>query len=263
MGLREEVVEFRDRLKAYRNLVRTIIERSERETAVDELLAQEEAHREALTEMLGRLHGVLERLPGVHTWYPEPSTGYNVSFFDEALSPDLDGPRKGVSLEFAIQSATKAVGVLAGKDESELRAIVGGRPLVFLSYSFRPANEEIVGLIRQLLVALGFDVLEGDDPRPASVSSKVKSKIGRASAVVSLMTRDVDEGGTSLPSTWVIEEATYGLAQNKPVVRMIEDGVSTEGRIFGDQEYIPLERANPAKALVRLARMLGGIRESE
>jgi len=127
---------------------------------------------------------------------------------------------------------------------------------LFLSCSYRPETEGLVNDLRELARALQFEVLEGEVPRPSSVSEKVRTLIARSKVVVALMTGDT----SGAVSEWVRQEAVYALGLGKPVVRLLEEGLDTEGRIFGDAEYIPFSRANPAHALVRLARTLAGLR---
>lgn len=133
----------------------------------------------------------------------------------------------------------------------------------FFSYSFRPDNNDLVGLISDQLLCLGFEIVEGDDPRPTSVSEKVKGKIDSCDVVVVLMTNELATSEGCSASDWVKQEAIYALGRRLPVIRLIEDGVATDGKMFGDQEYIPFERSNPAKAIVTLGRMLRSIKDGK
>lgn len=261
MTIVEEIRAFRDSFKGYQETCAHIWRaRNDYTAPTDDLFGLEERQREQLTETLGRLEPVLRRIPGLYFQYHIAATNQVVSFFDEALSSDFENPHKGDSICFAIQALTKAVGGASRFPESQLRAFLRSSPRAFLSYSFRPENDELVGLVRGQLLAMAFDVVEGDDPRPVSVSDKVKSKIDSCDVAVVLMTKEVQTSQGWSASTWVNQEATYALGRKMVVIRLIEADVVSDGKIFGDQEYVRLERSNPAKAIVQLARMLQSVR---
>ena len=76
--------------------------------------------------------------------------------------------------------------------------------------------------------------------------------------VVAIMTKDEqDDKGAWSPSKWIIEELAYALAnKNKEMIRLLEKGCDTNGRIFGDKEYIPFDRENPTEAFIKLVDVL-------
>ncbi len=261
MTIVEEIRAFRDRFKGYQETCAHIWRaRNDYTAPPNDIFGSEEQQREQLSETLGRLEPVLRKIPGLYFQYHIAATNQIVSFFDEALSSDFENPKKGDSICFAIQALTKAIGGASRFPESQLRAFLRSSLRAFLSYSFRAENDELVGLVRGQLQAMEFEVVEGDDPRPTSVSEKVKSKIDSCDVAVAVLTKEVQTPQGWSASTWVNQEAIYALGRKIIVVRLIEADVVSDGKIFGDQEYIRFERSNPAKAIVQLARMLQSVR---
>ena len=107
---------------------------------------------------------------------------------------------------------------------------------VFLSHRF--AEEEYVtGLVR-LLEESGFEIISGKSSN-TYVSRSVIDRIRRASFFVCLMTvADAKADGTFTTSPWLLEEKGVALAFDKPLVLMIEEGVSDFGGLQGDWQRI-------------------------
>lgn len=253
MGIYQDLVSFLDDFKKYRDLCN-------KERKSNEEYKCEETLRENLTQRLGQIEPLINNLPNIPVYIYVPAVGMNYNVLNEALSTITK--MQGMFLEGAIQALNKAVGAARNYDEQQLKALVRPSSEVFLAYSFRPENEKLVHLVRDLLVAIGFEILEGEEPKPISVSDKVKQKITSSDCLVALMTKDKqDDKGEWLPSDWVREEAVFALAQKKHVIRILEEGVSKEGKIFGDQEFIPIEKDNPARGIVHLARMIQSVKK--
>lgn len=101
-------------------------------------------------------------------------------------------------------------------------------------------------------------ISRGSEADTISISEKVKNKIDDADIVIAIMTKDEqNEQGSWFPSKWIIEELAYALAnKNKEIIRILEKDCDTNGRIFGDKEYISFERKNPSEAFIKLAEIL-------
>lgn len=109
-------------------------------------------------------------------------------------------------------------------------------PSVFLSHRF--AEEEFVNGLVRLLEESGFEIITGKSSN-TYVSRSVIDRIRRASFFVCLMTcADAKEDGTFTTSPWLLEEKGVALAFDKPLVLMIEEGVSDFGGLQGDWQRI-------------------------
>ena len=184
--------------------------------------------------------------------------GISFPFFDDALSSKLfNNPTKGESLQMALQMATKAVGILKSLNNKEFGKLEKKTPVVFVSYNFGQKNKEITQKFIDFISKFDVATSVGSEPDTISVSEKVKLKIDSADIIVAIMTKDEqDDKGNWFSSKWIIEELAYALAsKNKEIIRLVEKGCDTNGRIFGDKEYIAFDRENPAEALIKLAEV--------
>lgn len=258
--LEKEIIQFRDNLKEYQKIVQ-IIWGAKRDCLewekIQEMIDTKEAPlREKLVEEFGELERYFVKI-GITM----QASQYGIVFpiFDTALEKKLfDNPGKGESLSIAIQMAIKAVGVVKSLDDKEIRRLKKETPIIFVSYNFDEKNKKIVQKFIDFISKFDVAISLGLETDTISVSEKVKIKINDADIVVAIMTKDEQDGkGAWSPSKWIIEEMAYALAdKNKEIIRLLENGCDSEGRIFGDKEYILFERKNPSEALIKLAELL-------
>lgn len=258
--LKNELIEFRDLFKEYQSAVQSMWAKSNRYSDSDEIRTIRETLeiplREKLIEKLGKLESYLKKM-GV-PMYAE-AYGRTMPIFDTALDSKIfDNRGKGETLKMAVQMAIKAVGMVESIDEKDFSRMVRKTPVVFVSYNFADKNKELASQTISFLESQGVAVLVGSEPSADSVSEKVKGKIDDSDIVVGLMTADEEDSeGQWSASKWIRDELAYALANSERVViRMIEESCDTAGRIFGDQEYIPFDRANLAPAIIKLAKVL-------
>lgn len=258
-ALREELIKFRDLFKEYQAAVQDMWAAGNRydDKEISKIREKLETPlREQLTEMLGKLEGHMQRI-GVTM--QASIMGRTFPIFDHALEAKIfDNPTKGESLNMAVQMTMKAVGLVDSIDEKEFTRLSRKTPVVFVSYNFAEKNKDLSSLVISFLETQNVAVLVGSEPGSGSVSEKVKGKIDDADVVVGIMTADEkDADGQWSASKWIRDELAYALADSERVViRMIENGCDTAGRIFGDREYIPFNRADLAPALINLAAVL-------
>ncbi len=257
--LEKEITQFRDDLKEYQTIVQDIW--SEKSTypnwsKIDDLIKTKEAPlREKLIENFGKLEKYFVKM-GI----PMQASSYGRVFpvFDHALEEKLfDNPIKGEALSMALQMAIKAVGVAKSLNDKEFVRLGKETPIVFISYNFGDDNKIITTIFKDFISKFDVAISEGSETDTISVSEKVKTKINDANIIIAIMTKDEPDGkGVWSPSKWIIEELAYALASNKEIIRLLEKGCDSNGRIFGDKEYIPFERENPSEALIKLAEVL-------
>lgn len=251
----ERLQEFRDKFRRYAKIyemITTTIKFKWPPGSLDE----ERRLREDLAEKLGELGPILRRLPGVSLSCNSARNGKSIPVLDVALSPFNSDPDKKLALTMAGHILAKAIGAARAAGQARLRALARPTPSIFLAHAFRPEIEKVLRHVTQLSRAVGFRVTTGEPPEARRVAEKVTERIVAADITVALMTADEPKDKPSLPSQWVTQEATEAHAIGKPVIRIIERGVSKEGRLFADAEYIELDLKDPVEGLVRYARML-------
>lgn len=131
---------------------------------------------------------------------------------------------------------------------------------VFLSYSFRQEDKELVEGLEKLLESAGYIVITGEKNRMGSISKKIMNQIKEAENFLVVMTRrDKKDNGKYTTSSWILEEKGAAIALGKPCLMLIEEGVDEReiGGLQGDDEWIPFTRNNFASKIADAIRMLG------
>lgn len=131
---------------------------------------------------------------------------------------------------------------------------------IFVAFSFRDRNEQLVRDIDRIirshgLVSVSGEILGGQDLTP-----EVQARIRQCDALVALMTREMQVQGEGesywLPTQWVSGEYVSARARNQLAIAIIEDGVRLNGP-YAQNEHIKLDRAAPSEALLRLSETIG------
>jgi len=254
----KELTDFRDNLKEYHE---TCIKMWQAKINYTDNIIQtlsedrEKPQREKLTEDFGRLEKYFRKL-GLSM--QAESYGRIYSIFDESLGSTIfNNPAKGEGLPLAIQMATKAIGIAKSLDKIESSKINRTIPNLFISYNFSLENKTVTKKVTDFIKGFDVSIILGSEVDNKSISEKVKEKIDNADLVIVIMTKDEqDSSGNWSPSKWIIEEASYALAKGKEIIRLLEAGNNTDGRIFGDKEYIPFKREDLGDAFIKLAEIL-------
>jgi len=107
---------------------------------------------------------------------------------------------------------------------------------VFLSYRF--AEKEYINGLVKLLGQHGFQIATGEGAN-TYVSQSIVDRIRGCEYFLCLMTRDqAKQDGTYTTSPWLLEEKGVAIAYGKPLVIMIEEGVTDFGGLQGDWQRI-------------------------
>ncbi|MDJ0770955.1 MAG: toll/interleukin-1 receptor domain-containing protein [Ilumatobacter sp.] len=128
---------------------------------------------------------------------------------------------------------------------------------VFLSFSFRDDDKELVERLQSLLRSHGVGSRTGRVADGEPLTPAVQGMIDECDAVVALMTRRDKLEGQERWRThpWVRDEINYARNGEKPAIAILEDGVEPEG-MYAENERIHLDRADPLDAFLRLSRQL-------
>jgi hypothetical protein len=128
---------------------------------------------------------------------------------------------------------------------------------VFLAFSFRPEDKEVVDWVDRLMATQEIRPVTGEGLGGEQLTPAVEARIDECDALVALLTRReaIANGGYTTHS-WVRDELGYARAgRRKPAIALIESGVSNDG-MQQPHEHIPFDRANPVPALIRLSETL-------
>jgi tetratricopeptide (TPR) repeat protein len=121
----------------------------------------------------------------------------------------------------------------------------------FVGHSFLPEDEEIVGKLTDFFSKLGVICESGRKAEAVGISEKVRSRIKEAELFIGIFTRRDSIGdGKYTTSSWVVEEKSFALGQDKKILLFVEKGVQDIGGMQGDLEYVPFDRDNFGDALI-------------
>jgi len=124
---------------------------------------------------------------------------------------------------------------------------------VFIAHSFLPCDDLINDYIIDFFRHRVKKVLTGRPYQTDSISKKVKEKIRKSDLVVAILTkREKISKGKYKTSEWVKDEATFAAGAHKDVIFIKEENVFDIPSIFGDYEWINLDRyhiSNTAKEI--------------
>lgn len=132
---------------------------------------------------------------------------------------------------------------------------------VFLSFSFRDEDRDLVNVAEQLLASHSARLVSGRNLSGAIISDAIKQRLSHADAFLALFTRhELLADGTWTTHAWVGDEYAYVRSINKPALALVEDGVKVGGIAQGG-EFITLDRRTLLPAVLALSEVLGRWRE--
>lgn len=130
---------------------------------------------------------------------------------------------------------------------------------VFLSYSFRDEDRDLVGRVDSLLSTHDIAVLKGNRLGGGPLTPEVMRRIESADALIALMTKREALGGPGegrwITHPWVRDELNHARANTKHTIAVLEREVELDGA-YGENEYIALDPSNPLDALLALSETI-------
>lgn len=128
---------------------------------------------------------------------------------------------------------------------------------VFLAFSFRDEDKPLVAEIARLLRSHSIQMVSGEDLGGEELTPAVKQRIEASDGLIALLTRrDPFLKGGWASHDWVRDELGHAREKKKHTIALVEDGVDVGG-MSQPHEFIPLDKSQPEKALLQLARTLG------
>jgi hypothetical protein len=133
---------------------------------------------------------------------------------------------------------------------------------IFLAFSFRPEDKDLVSSVERLVASHGVQVTTGERLGGEALTPEVKSRIDDCDALVAVLTRRKKQvGGGWSTHEWVRDELGYARAKNKKAIALIEKEVD-HGGMYQPNEYLGLDQAAPLPAFLNLSETIYGWREA-
>lgn len=133
---------------------------------------------------------------------------------------------------------------------------------IFLSYSFRPENDQVVRQIDRLIRSHGLLPVTGEVLGGEELTPEVQALIAGSDALISLLTRDrkIENKESWVATDWVRDELKSARNRNQSAIAVVESGVETKG-MFAENEYIPFDRNAPCETMIKLSQTIGRWKE--
>jgi hypothetical protein len=128
---------------------------------------------------------------------------------------------------------------------------------IFLAYAFREPDHELAATVERLLASHNVRAVTGEALGGEAITPEVQARIARADGLIALLTRrDQLASGGWTTHDWVKDEIGYARGLDKPAIALLETEVALGGA-YAQNEYVPLDRANLAEALLQLSETVG------
>lgn len=174
---------------------------------------------------------------------------YDPQLGKEITAKDIDKLEKSY---FEWRLSVKAVELKLDVDPKKLIPITA-----FVAHSFLPCDDLINDYIISSLRHSVKEVLTGRPYQTMSTSKKVKEKIKKSDLVVVILTkRERITKGKYKTSEWIKDEATFAAGAKKDVIFIKENEVVDIPGIFGDYEWIPLDRYHVGNVVEKIDEYL-------
>lgn len=128
---------------------------------------------------------------------------------------------------------------------------------IFLGFSFREEDKEIVELVGQLIASHLIEMKTGERLGGNQLAPAVQRRIEDCDALIGVLTRrDQRQDGQWTTHQWVLDEIGWARNKNRKVIALVEQGVELGG-LFQSHEHLPLDKGNPLQALLNLSETMG------
>lgn len=128
---------------------------------------------------------------------------------------------------------------------------------VFLGFSFRKEDRDLVGDVQTLLEAQRVRLVTGEITAGEVLTPAIKSLIEESDALVALLTaRDQQANGRFTTHEWVRDELNHAREKKKPAIPLVDKSVELAG-FYQEHERIDYDPAAPLPAFLKLTRTIG------
>lgn len=127
---------------------------------------------------------------------------------------------------------------------------------VFLAYSFRDQDRDLVAEVDQLLESHGVRVVTGEYLAGEQLTPAVQQRIESADGLIALLTRrdELANGGWTTHA-WVQDELNFARNKDIHAVPVVEKGINVGG-MYAENERIDYDRENPLAAFLHLSHTI-------
>lgn len=133
---------------------------------------------------------------------------------------------------------------------------------VFLAFSFRTQDKELVGYVERLLASHDIRIVAGERLGGEALTPSIKARIDEVDGLVAVLTRrDQLVAGGWTTHQWVQDELAYARTQGKKAVALIEDGVAVGG-MYQPHEHLVLRKEALLDVFLDLSETLAVWRSS-
>lgn len=134
---------------------------------------------------------------------------------------------------------------------------------IFLAFSYREEDKLLAQYVERLFASQLVKPITGEHLEGGQLTQEVQKRIVASDALVALLThRDQLLTGGWTTHQWVTDELAWARANGKRAIAILEDGINLGG-MFQPHECIPLCRANPLEAFIRLAETISGWKQDK
>jgi hypothetical protein len=101
---------------------------------------------------------------------------------------------------------------------------------VFLAFSFRPQDKELVSHVERLLASHDVLISTGERVGGEQLTPSIKIRIEEADGLIAVLTRrDQLAAGGWTTHSWVRDELAHARAKGKKAIALVEEGVEVQG----------------------------------
>ncbi len=129
---------------------------------------------------------------------------------------------------------------------------------IFLAFSFRPENAQLVRDIDRIVRSHGLVLVTGEILGGQGLTQEIQARIKQSDAVIALLTREQQLQGQNvwLPTQWVMGEYLSARGRDQLAIALVEQDVQLNGP-YAENEHIKLDRAAQSETFIRLSETIG------